>query len=283
MANVATNLGGASAASLAKVKLPGAAAHEKRYPIAILIDRSGSTGEAWKGNPSDNEVINTALPEIFKVFRDAPRTSPLGKFKNVIDIMVLSYSDDVKEVLPWTPAEQLPKSVQPIESSLGTSTGHALNKTMEELRSYQQKHRATKTPIALANLIHITDGAPTDMQPNDTTWNELQAKISKNAGSKGVESKRSLAIVHFVTPNGCDPTFPPNALSTVNGITHGLDRLAKFTGADSVKPLTKGMKSVDDLVKLVTGTVIGTTVNGKPLDKAAGDAVSAVKKDKGVP
>ena len=276
MSSVSAKIIGASNKQKSEKAIASSApAHASRFPICLMIDASRSTAEPWKGNPPDIDIINRSLTEILKTFREAPRDTSLGRYKNVIDLAIFAYNTEVTPILGWTCAENLPPQIPTLVGQNGTWTGLAITEVVARIGEYQLKQRAAKTKVCVANIIHITDGAPTDMEPGDQTWLKLQSEFEGAAGNAKTGKKQAISIVHFLTPNGCDPTFPPNVAGTTNGITQGLDRLAKLTGSESVKPMNKGMKDMNNLVKLITGTVVGS-VRGKDIKSAAADSLKAL-------
>lgn len=266
-------------------KAPEAQAGGKRFGTLLVFDTSGSTGMPFKGNPADIDTINASLPKILSAFRDAPRTSPLGKAKKNIDIAIVGYGADVNTILDWTAADALPPMVAPLTSGGGTASGKALMQALQMAKAYQGTLRSRKIPIGLVNILHFTDGMPTDMSPGDAMWKQVQdayGQVTKQTtGQPSAEpAKRAASIVHLVTPNGCDPDFCAPAQGAGAGPRQGLERLSELTGPTSVHTLDSGLRLVDTLVELVSGIVIKTSVFGKSGDEAAKTTVEQMKDDK---
>lgn len=263
--------------NLAAGKVPVADAHLKRFLFVLLVDTSGSTAAAFKGNPPDIEAINEAIPLVYKALREPRAGTPLAKIQKQIDLAVVAYSHRTTEVLPWTLAAQLPASISPLTPDGGTSTGDALEHVLQIIHERQTDLRGGKTPIGLPHIIHLTDGGPTDMEPGDAKWMKVQAKLAKVSGMQNIESIKTAALVHFVTPNGCDSEFLGNKIFAVGAGLTGVERLGQLSGATSVHPLPEGLKMTETLVDTVTATIINVSVLNMSADAAA---KAAVKKPK---
>ena len=262
---------------LAAGQVPVADAYLKRFLFVTLVDISGSTAEAFNGNPPDIQAINDAIPKICKALREPRAGTPLAKVHKQIDLAIVAYSHHTIEVLPWTLATQLNMSFTPLKPEGGTATGAALEHVLRMIHARQTELRASKTPIGLPHIIHVTDGGPTDMQPGDAKWTSVQARLAKVGGMQGLESIKTAAIMHFVTPNGCDPDFIGNKIFAASAGQTGMERLGQLSGAASVHPLPEGLKMTETLVETVTATIINISTLNMSADEAAKAATKKAK------
>ncbi len=264
-------------ANLAAGKVPVADAHLKRFLFVLLVDISGSTAESFNGNPPDIQAINEAIPLVFKALREPRKGTPLAKVHKQIDLAVVAYSNDTVEVLPWTLATELPASFAPLTPKGGTATGAALEHALRLIHARQTELRANKTPIGLPHIIHLTDGGPTDMVPGDAKWTAVQARLARVGGMQGLESIKTAAVMHFVTPNGCDSDFIGNRIFSVGSGLSGMERLGQLSGATSVHPIAEGLKLTETLVETVTATIINISTLNMSADEAAKAATNKPK------
>ncbi|MFM9938684.1 MAG: vWA domain-containing protein [Hyphomicrobiaceae bacterium] len=266
--------------NMAAGKVPVADAHLKRFLFVVLVDVSGSTAEAFKGNPPDIHAINDALPLICKALREPRAGTPLARVHKQLDLAIVAYSHRIQEILPWTLATKLQASFAPLTPEGGTATGAALEHVQQMIHARQTELRASKTPLGMPHIIHVTDGGPTDMQPGDAKWNAVQARLAKVGGMQGLESIKTAAIMHFVTPNGCDPDFIGNQIFAASAGQTGMERLGQLSGAASVHPVEEGGKLTETLVELVTATIINVSSLNMPANEAAKAATKKAKEGK---
>lgn len=236
----------------------------KRYPFVFLVDISASTGQ--EPDP-DIHHINRAIGQLADMLKSPPPSTELYTQAKCIDVCVLSYNESVKEVIPWSMAENLPASVPVLQPDGGTSMGkalnYAINKIGERLRYYRDP--ANNISSGMPHVIHLTDGAPTDITPvGSPAWNDIAGKLNRIDGTADPE-KRKTSVLHFCSPKGY-----------VNG-GEGAQLLGKLTGPHSVFALGTEIANFADLVRLVTVVITNVTK-----DFATGDAVSEAFQEIGV-
>ena len=185
--------------------IPAAVTRKTRFPILILVDISGSTNfdpVAGAGGPNaDIHRINASIQKLISMLRSPPHGTPLAINRECIDVSILTYSNDVDVNLPWTKADDLPPMVPPFTPQLGTETGKAILFSISYALKHWKRLKDQNIKCGMPNIFHITDGAPTDMQPGSVMWTEVQthlARMSPNA------EKKYVALKSFVTANGCD-------------------------------------------------------------------------------
>lgn len=236
----------------------------KRYPFVFLLDISASTGA--EPDP-DIHHINRAIAQLIDMLKNPAPSGQLYTQAKSIDICVLSYNESVQEVVPWSMSENLPASIPLLQPDGGTAMGkalnYAINKLAERLRYYRDP--ANNISSGLPHIIHLTDGAPTDITPvGSPAWNDIAGKLNRIDGTTDPE-KRKTSVLHFCSPKG------------YIGGGEGAQLLAKLSGSHSVFALGSEIANFADLVKLVTVVITNVTK-----DFATGDAVNEAFQEMGV-
>ncbi len=232
----------------------------KRYPFVFLLDISASTG--MEPDP-DIHHINRAIAQLTDMLRSPPPSTELYTQAKQIDVCILAYNESVKEILPWSTSENLPASIPVLQPDGGTSMGkalqHAISKIGERLRYYRDS--ANNISSGMPHIIHLTDGAPTDITPvGSPAWNDIAGKLNRIDGTTDPE-KRKTSILHFCSPKG------------FVGGGEGAQLLAKLTGPNSVFALGSEIANFADLVKLVT-VVIGNVTKDFDTQDAVNEAMA---------
>jgi uncharacterized protein YegL len=232
-----TNLGGPG---FVPPKLGGL----KRYPFLLLVDVSGSTGD---GHDPDINHINRSIDMFLDMMRNPAPNGQLATKIDAIDIAIVAYNQDPITVLPWSTARNLPGSIPPLSAGGSTATGKAFDFAIslcgERLRYYRDP--ANAFPYGMPNIIHLTDGAITDMQPGDPLWTTLQSQITVLNKTNGETSTQGIGILHFISPRGV--------------MAQTTQTLAAFSGAATVFDMTKDIHTFDQLVKFLTCFVTSIT------------------------
>lgn len=258
-------------------EVPNKIKHEKRFPFLFLVDISGSTGDG--GANADIHAINRALGEIFATLKNPPPSTPLADQNDLIDVSVVSYSDEPRVEVDWSLADELPASTN-FTPQRGTRTARAMDFSLAHIAKRLQYFADpnNRIPSGLPHIIHITDGAPTDMTPGDQRWEQIAAKL----GRLGYGENQKAEILHFVSPNGCRLNPLNSHLTDGNGnLLTGQQALAKLSGAKSVYEIGQGSDTIADLVKLIT--LLMTTISSfANVTKAHDIAAEAAKNSKNI-
>lgn len=253
------------------LNIPAAATRKTRFPILILVDISGSTGadpiSGFGGQNADIHRINNAIQKIISMLRTPPAGTPLADNRDCIDLAIITYSNSVDVNLPWTPAATLPPMIPPFAPQGGTETGKAILFGIDyALKQYLQLKR-NNIKCGLPNIFHITDGAPTDMQPGSPVWAEVQAQLARM--SPNIE-KKYVALKSFVTANGCDLNAGASTLADGRQVT-GLQMMSELSNGAETFELTNTEDAFHDMVQLVTVLITHATqlANGQVAADAA--------------
>ncbi|WP_414462458.1 vWA domain-containing protein [Hyphomicrobium sp. DY-1] len=227
----------------------------KRFPFVFLIDVSGSTGL-----PPDPDIdhINQAIATLLDILKKPTPSSELAQHVEQVDVAILAYSDNVMQLLDWSTVENLPASLTPLQPLNGTATGKgleaALEKVAERLRYYRDaKH---KIPFGMPHVLHLTDGAPTDMKPGDARWNEIKSRLTQIDGRANVEKKYA-TLLNFISPKGLLADWVDTGTAKMSG----KQLLAELSGDKSVYEMGSEIHTFQELVKLITVVITKITKN----------------------
>lgn len=221
---------------------------KKRYPFVFLIDISGSTGS--QPDP-DIHHINRALNTLIGTLRNPTPSSELAQQIAAVDICIIAYSDSTYDVLPWSTYQNLPAAIQPLTPQNGTATGRGIEQALRQIGDRLRWFRDPSRNISsgMPHIIHLTDGAMTDMAPGDARWNTIKASLDNLNGTTNVE-KKSVAMINFVSPKGTVGAGSGNS---------GQELLAQLSGAGSVHELGKEVDSFENLVTFITVAITKIT------------------------
>jgi uncharacterized protein YegL len=240
--------------------VPERSKHLKRYAFAFLVDISGSTGV---GPDPDINHINDAINKLFNTLLNPPANSELARQIIQVDVCLITYSNAPDIIIPWSVQKDLPASIQPFKPQQGTATGKALEHALAYIGTRQRYYKKTENniPSGMPHIIHLTDGAPTDMTIGSPRWADVQARLSKLGGTINPEHQKA-HILHFVSPNGCVAGSPSGTMKDEHGqdIT-GQQALAKLSGANTVYALGSEVASFHALVKMITAIISKVTLD----------------------
>ena len=225
----------------------------ERYPFLFLIDISGSTGEA----PDPDIVhINSALNLLLDKLRNPPAGSQLQKNRDLIDVCIVSYSDDPDLVLDWMPANKLPATIKALKPLNDTCTAKALLDSIEKIGERLRDLRTARIPFGHPHIVHLTDGAMKDSVPGDALWQELTSRLTRIDG-RGNSEKKYCTLVNFITPKGMKQDFVE-----INGKQmSGKDLLEQLCGDKVVFDMGKTVGSFEEMVNLVARFITNVTNN----------------------
>lgn len=259
------------------ISIPDGATRKTRFPIVLLVDISGSTSHdptGAGGANADIHRINNAIQKIISMLRSPPAGSPLADNRDSIDVTILTYSNDVEINLPWTPAEQLPPMIPPFTPRLLTHTGEAILFAISYALKHYVKLRNHNIKCGMPNIFHITDGAPTDMEPGTPLWAEVQANLARMSPNP---EKKYIALKSFITANGCDVNSGGSQLSNGQYVT-GLELMGQLANGAETYELANSEDAFHDMVQLFTVLITHATqlINGQV---SAGSAPPAFTSD----
>lgn len=240
------------------INIPAAATRKTRFPILVLVDISGSTGfdPSGAGGPNaDIHRINNSMQKIISMLRSPPAGTPLADNRDCIDLAILTYSNNVDVNLPWTPADNLPPMIPPFSPQGGTETGKAILFGISYALKHYVKLKNQNIKCGMPNIFHITDGAPTDMQPGSPIWTEVQTNLARM--SPNVE-KKYIALKSFITANGCDLNSGGTTLADGRSVT-GLQLMGELANGADTFELSNSEDAFHDMVQLVTVLITHAT------------------------
>lgn len=235
--------------------VPPTLAARKRYPFVFIIDVSGSTGL-----PPDPDIvhINKAISILLDTLRNPTPSSELQKQVDSLDICLIPYSAAPRVLQPWSIVQNLPAAVQPLASESSTATGAAIEMALQQisdrLRYYQDPNNNFAS--GMPHIIHLTDGAMTDMTPGDARWNTIKQRLDNINGVNNPE-KKAVTMLHFLSPKGSD-----KERINVNGrMMTGQQLLAELTGPATVFEMGREIGSFEVLIQLITVAITSITKN----------------------
>ena len=123
---------------------------ELHQPCVVLLDTSGSMG----GSGAIHK-LNEALRSFVEQLKDGSLVQ-----RKCIEVALVSFGPDVKEIQPFTPAEYLKAPV--LTASGTTPMGEAILKGMEMAQERKKVYMKDNVQYHWPWLFCITDGEPTD-------------------------------------------------------------------------------------------------------------------------
>jgi uncharacterized protein YegL len=235
--------------------VPPTLSARKRYPFVFIIDISGSTG--MEPDP-DIHHINKAISILLDTLRNPTPSSELQKQVDSLDICIICYSDRPREIVPWSIVQNLPPAVQTLTPEYATGTGAAIEMALQQISNRLHYYQDPNNNFAsgMPHIIHITDGAMTDMKPGDARWTQIKQRLDNINGVTNPE-KKTVTMLHFVSPKGCD-----RERININGrMMTGQQLLSELTGPDTVFEMGREIGSFEVLIRLITVAITSITKN----------------------
>ena len=239
--------------------VPAPSRRGTRHPILFLIDTSGSTGFDFQANgpgpDADIHRIHKVVQSTFRNLRYPTAGTDLETEQENIDVSLITYNDGYKVHVPWTMATNIDANIPPFDADGGTRTGAALQYALgyigHRLRYYNSSNLKHGRPI----ILHYTDGAPTDMQPGDPTWQAVQARLHR----LNPDPERRFATVrHLIAANGMAADKLQQHLGWATS-DNGIELLSKLSGLKSTLALDNHPDVVGDMVEFITAFIEGVT------------------------
>lgn len=205
---------------------------KSHLPVAIVIDRSGSTGDI-RGilNKYSGELIQSLKGSLF--------------LKNIVELLVIQYSSDYKTVVDFKPLEQVGDHDLDIPSSHGfTATGRALLHALQRLDEKKTEWKLEGEKYYQPLLFLLTDGYP-DAGRNAPP--EVAAAVQQTYAEAAQQIRRRELDQKL--------TFIGVGIEQKNGIKADLGRLRELSNYPDrvlcVKDLENGTSGVEQFFDLV--------------------------------
>jgi len=136
----------------------------------LLLDTSGSMA---------GEKI-AQLNDALKSFKEETLKDDLARKR--VELAVLAFGGTVQLVQEFCSIEDF---VPPVMSAHGgTPLGEAILKATDMIEERKQQYKQHGIDYYRPWLFLITDGAPTDMEPGDATWNQVVTRVHRGEAEK---------------------------------------------------------------------------------------------------
>jgi len=260
MNDLVDNLAAAHPAGADDANMPGIVPldlrHERRFPLIIMVDISGSMGLPGSTGTPDIDRVNQMLPKVFAAFATTNPTAPL--YMRHIDLSVITYAEQPTVLIDWHRQDQLNSASTPaLQGWGGTAMATAFAFALRHIGTRLRYYRTNQIPWGMPNILHFTDGEMNDAKPGDDLWNDLKSRLTTLVQGT-TPDKPKASIVHFVPPNGLSSTGP--------------DILHQLTGASTLVDIEGGVDGIDKLVNLITD--VGLSISEPYGGPSISDAVS---------
>jgi uncharacterized protein YegL len=205
-------------------------------PVVLLVDTSGSTAEGDAINYIST-AINGFLEGVAKAGDEFHR-----KLRRNGDFCVVRYGGNVQTILGWTAGENLSRTSNlRLVANGETPMGAAIVQSADLLLDRYRGYKAMGTRSFCGLVFNLTDGRPTDMDPNGVDdkrqmWKKAQDRV-RLFETMGSSKNPYAQFIHFgTTPESCEtlksfagnqPLFMPSNSEDV------LQRVNLLAGADS--------------------------------------------------
>src|ERR1019366_7984381 len=136
----------------------------------LLLDTSGSMA---------GEKI-AHLNEALKSFKEETLKDDLARKR--VDLAVLAFGGSVQLMQDFCSVEDFEPPV--LSAGGGTPLGEAILKAADMLEERKRQYKQQGIEIGRPWIFLLTDGAPTDMEPGDSTWNQVATRVHAGEAEK---------------------------------------------------------------------------------------------------
>jgi len=205
-------------------------------PVIILLDTSGSMA-----NNSAIGQVKKAIDDFLSNVAD-PKDEFHRKLNRQGDFCVLRYGGLVETALEWTSGQRLPtRSNLRLVANGNTPMGEAIVQSADQLLNRYRGYKLKRTRAFCGLVFNLTDGVPTDMDPNGNPAQQQMWRTAKNRvqlfESMGSQKNPYAQYIHFGTDRtsfeflksfaGDAPVFMPTSTE------ERMERVNLLEGADS--------------------------------------------------
>jgi len=148
----------------------------------LLVDVSGSMGMQGK-----IDQLNAGL----EFFKEDALEDDLARKR--LELALVTFGAQVEVVRDFTTVDAFEPTT--LEAAGTTAMGEAIGRAIDLLEERKEQYKAQGINYYRPWIFLITDGAPTDMQPGDARFQEIQARIHQ-----GETDKRFLFFAVAVEP-----------------------------------------------------------------------------------
>jgi uncharacterized protein YegL len=136
----------------------------------LLLDTSGSMA---------GEKI-AHLNEALKSFKEETLKDDLARKR--LDLAVLAFGGSVQLMQDFCSVEDFEPPV--LSAGGGTPLGEAILKAADMLEERKRQYKQQGIDYYRPWIFLLTDGAPTDMEPGDSTWNQVTTRVHAGEAEK---------------------------------------------------------------------------------------------------
>jgi uncharacterized protein YegL len=206
-------------------------------PVLILLDTSGSMA----GNNAIGQVKSAIEGFLSNVAN--PKDEFHRKLHRQGDFCILRYGGTVQTALDWTSGQSLPLDPKlPLLADGNTPMGEAIVQSADQLLNRYRGYKLTRTRAFCGLVFNLTDGVPTDMDPNGNSqqremWDKARGRV-RLFETMGSNKNPYAQYIHFGTDRtSCDflRTFSGDApVYNPSGSTEEvMQRVNLLEGSDS--------------------------------------------------
>ena len=171
-------------------------------PVVILLDTSASMGN---GNAIGRvtDAIQGFLGQITSPDADEFHR----KLRRQGDFCIVTYGAEVKTLVEWTSGDDLARvSNFKLVAAGTTPMGQAIVHSADLLLNRYRGYKASGTRAFCGLVFNLTDGAPTDMDPNGESakramWQKAQQRVALFE-AMGSKKNPYAQYIHFTTDSG---------------------------------------------------------------------------------
>jgi uncharacterized protein YegL len=184
----------------------------ERTPTVLLVDTSGSMSREVAPEPGENPIPRIdQVNEGLSIFKE--EISSMDQVEREVDVSLISFGGGVsveEEFTPiteWEPPE--------LSESGRTPMGEAIEKAIDIVEDRKESYKEEGIPYKRPFIWVLTDGKPTDMQPDSDKWEDIHQTIQDG------EDKKSFAL--FIMAVGEDakeaiePLHPSRTIALDDG------------------------------------------------------------------